>query len=682
MPTPVLKDRVMETSFTQGTGPYTLNGSIPGYQTFAAVGDGSTTYYAATDGIGWEVGEGTYAASARSLSRDTILASSNGGNAVNWLPTPKSVWVDFPASIAQIFANGTTGTGEIVLANGAAIDLTNATGLPLAALPLGTADLPILGNGASASSYRALPLTGTGVTGVLPSANGGEPVCATRTVLAGIDATKNTVAWLQETGRQGWFQWSSANLSAEVTIDTCQGIYVPPTAAPTGASGAWVRITEGYYELNWFGTVGDGVTDDAASIQCAINILPAKGGTIIALPAVYAVGTTITVGDSDGSVVSTRNGIRFIGGGMGLAANEAGGYPGGVVFKWIGASGGTVVKMNGPIVGCFLEGITVDANSLAATGFNLIFPILSHFNDLEVISQIGQAFIHTSVPSSLIAVGSYGNIFQNIKAIFPIKGSGAGGITIGSDIFYGTQGGLDVVRNIYAHLEMARDGSVSTSISIDLRFADNNQFYSTYTSRFYGTGGTGLKIDPPTGSVGFPNENTFFGAAIDSFSSPNNASLWAPLGGVIFYGFSVGDGEAVPSDSATKGAVSGFTTAGTPFGGVSIYSSWTPTIGVDAGSGYTFVLVSARFSKNFGQVFFSSTFEVTALGTGASGVTLTLPVNTADTVAVSAFNGVGGACYGQIVTGTPGLVTVRRYDRTFPATASGQFITVSGTYPS
>ena len=41
----VLKDRVRETAAAPGTGTVTLLGAVLGYQTFAAIGNGNTTYY-------------------------------------------------------------------------------------------------------------------------------------------------------------------------------------------------------------------------------------------------------------------------------------------------------------------------------------------------------------------------------------------------------------------------------------------------------------------------------------------------------------------------------------------------------------------------------------------------------------------------------------------------------------
>jgi len=97
----VIKDRVKESSTTTGTGTYTLAGAEAGHQTFSAIGDGNTTYYAATDGTYWEVGIGTYTASGTTLARTTILSSSNSNNAVNWTAGEKLIFVTQPSSKAN-----------------------------------------------------------------------------------------------------------------------------------------------------------------------------------------------------------------------------------------------------------------------------------------------------------------------------------------------------------------------------------------------------------------------------------------------------------------------------------------------------------------------------------------------------------------------------------------------------
>jgi hypothetical protein len=92
----VLKDRVKETTSTEGTGTLTLLGAAQGYQAFSSIGNGNTTYYCIQSVNDWEVGIGTVGAGT--LTRDTVLASSNNGNRVGFGTGVKDVFCTYPAS--------------------------------------------------------------------------------------------------------------------------------------------------------------------------------------------------------------------------------------------------------------------------------------------------------------------------------------------------------------------------------------------------------------------------------------------------------------------------------------------------------------------------------------------------------------------------------------------------------
>ena len=98
----VVKDRVQETTTTAGTGTVTLGGAVLGFQTFAIIGNGNTTYYAIADPAtgDWEVGLGTYTASGTTLSRTTVFESSNSGSLVNFAAGSKNVFCTYPAERA------------------------------------------------------------------------------------------------------------------------------------------------------------------------------------------------------------------------------------------------------------------------------------------------------------------------------------------------------------------------------------------------------------------------------------------------------------------------------------------------------------------------------------------------------------------------------------------------------
>jgi len=107
-----LYDRVQQTGTANTTVSFTLSGSVTGYQSFSVVGNGNTTYYGATDTSGnWEVGIGTYATGG-TLTRTTILASSNSGSAVTFSGTV-TVFVTYPSERSvNLDANGVATIGS------------------------------------------------------------------------------------------------------------------------------------------------------------------------------------------------------------------------------------------------------------------------------------------------------------------------------------------------------------------------------------------------------------------------------------------------------------------------------------------------------------------------------------------------------------------------------------------
>ena len=104
----IVKDRVKETTTTTGTGTVTLAGASAGFQSFAAIGNANTTYYAIKSGNNYEVGLGTYTASGTTLSRDTVLESSNSGSKITLAGT-SDVFCTYPAEKAVVQDSTNTG---------------------------------------------------------------------------------------------------------------------------------------------------------------------------------------------------------------------------------------------------------------------------------------------------------------------------------------------------------------------------------------------------------------------------------------------------------------------------------------------------------------------------------------------------------------------------------------------
>jgi hypothetical protein len=316
----VLSDRVLETCTSPGTGAVTLLGAATGFQSFTTgVGNGNQCYYCIADqgGANWEVGLGTFSTTPDVLARTTPLAGSSA-TPVNFSSGTQNVFVTYPAgkkvlldASGNVTALGTitsgtwngatipvshggtgvttsTGSGSVVLSNSpalttpdlgtpSAVTLTNATGLSLTTGVTGT--LPTANGGTNLSSFTsggAVYATSTTAltTGTLPVTAGGTGVTTatgTGSVVLSTSPTLTTPTISVTTLDSGSLSYTSQNTTnvAQIKgyeISTGNGaleFYVAEGAAPV----EYFRITStGAFGLSGpnYGSAGQVLTSNGS----------------------------------------------------------------------------------------------------------------------------------------------------------------------------------------------------------------------------------------------------------------------------------------------------------------------------------------------------------------------------------------------------------------------------------
>lgn len=335
----------------------------------------------------------------------------------------------------------------------------------------------------------------------------------------------------------------------------------------TGAAARSVQTKlRDFVSVKDFGATGDGVTDDTAAIQAALDL----GGVIYFPAGTYIVTSTLDVGDGSASAISTINDVVLYSAGLGGASAQelgASGTAGTAKIKWAGASGGTVLSLNGPMTNT-IKGLQIDGNDLAAVGILDTHSVGGSVEDV-IVRRCSGSFIkiraYENTPNCYVSAGA-GRVFRNVKGWEPVAGSNFRGLDIGNETYAASSPGLDVARVTFIGCEFTRPSGASND-TLTLRMCDNLTFIRCF---FYGpsaTVGNSIAVRPATGNSYFPEDVAFYDASpVGAYYTDAAWDIWSTAGrgrGLIFSGLNDGDNN---NQIPTHAGWSGYTYAMVPFG--------------------------------------------------------------------------------------------------------------------
>ncbi len=178
-------------------------------------------------------------------------------------------------------------------------------------------------------------------------------------------------------------------------------VFITFTLCPSLQSQHLQAQSGQFQSVKDYGAKGDGVTDDAAAIQAAINATRTgsySSGCVFLPPGRYMVRSTLSFLDFEG--------LTLIGAGSGENASA-----GAAVILWGGPSNGTVVDIRG-CIGCSFRGFIIEGNHTAGIGLSYgtawvsggrhLVSAQSKFSEIAISNVLGS-------PGRALYVGSPGN---------------------------------------------------------------------------------------------------------------------------------------------------------------------------------------------------------------------------------------------------------------------------------
>ena len=268
----VVNDRVKETTTDTGTTTIDLAGAVTGFETFVAgIGSTNQTYYCiqAQGGSAFEIGVGTVTSgSPDTLSRTSVISSSNSDSLVDFQSGTKDVFCTLPASKAVIEDNSTNAdiAGNLTVGGTVdGVDIAARDGVLTSTTTTANAALPKAGGTMSGN----LVLSGANITMSGSETVDGVDISARDTVLTNTTTTANAAlpkAGGTMTGNISHASNFTLDMGGEITLD---------------ADGAVVNLHDGGVSTGKFDLTNSDITLAASVADKDIKFQGIDGSSTI-----------------------------------------------------------------------------------------------------------------------------------------------------------------------------------------------------------------------------------------------------------------------------------------------------------------------------------------------------------------------------------------------------------------
>lgn len=286
-----------------------------------------------------------------------------------------------------------------------------------------------------------------------------------------------------------------------------------------------------------FGAVGDGVADDTAAIQAAIDYMESiNGGVVQLLHGTYKITSTLQMDASVGVQLIGQGGDGIHDGGTGAAAATT--------LTWYGSAGGTMLNVSSPVgatnarqFGPSVCDVKLDCRSLAGIGLLVNSVRNGTFSRIYILSPRIAGVKTTTLGNALLAESSDTQrcVFDRIsvRAIDDASTRPAHGLWLTSHQPVGSNSNTSL--NYFTQCDMQMWGGAGSGYGLFLEDGDNNTFMNLRVFRASATTVEAVRIVGNTNcdanyfwnlSAGGANSITIRGTASGFAINPRKNSFW------------------------------------------------------------------------------------------------------------------------------------------------------------